>query len=360
MVKTRGSDSRNWARGALAFFWIVLAGFSGVYLFTLLTDPTAFGGQVTRLNPSEAPAGSELASSSLDADEVSKMKSTLRELSQQMAEINTRLKPIEKAVGPVASLSPSNTETTTTSQPEPVVPPSPPAAASPPPSAAPASQTVKPSEKPAEAAKPAEAPKPAQTAALEPKPAEKRSTPEVKPPAPSASSAPAAEEPADEGENYVEPTPPPVTVSEPDEDVPEESSSPSLSSNLSAPTPPKSPSPPSPTVGTESVKPAGSTESAMLDPTALPPAANDGTTRYGIEIGVVAKQDGLRPLWREFLTNHAALVAGLQPRRVLAPDKKWRLIAGPFSNAAEAAQACALFKKASRPCEATVFAGDSL
>ena len=44
----------------------------------------------------------------------------------------------------------------------------------------------------------------------------------------------------------------------------------------------------------------------------------------------------LRPLWREFLTNHAALVAGLQPRRVLAPDKKWRLIAGPFGSADEA------------------------
>ena len=80
----------------------------------------------------------------------------------------------------------------------------------------------------------------------------------------------------------------------------------------------------------------------------------------GIEIGTVAKQDALRPLWREFLTNHAALVAGLQPRRVLAPDKKWRLIAGPFANAAEATQACALFKKASQPCEATVYAGDSL
>ena len=95
-------------------------------------------------------------------------------------------------------------------------------------------------------------------------------------------------------------------------------------------------------------------------PSSLPPAANDGSTRYGIEIGTVAKQDGLRPLWREFLTNHAALVAGLQPRRVLAPDKKWRLVAGPFANAAEAEQACALFKKASRPCEATVYAGDGL
>ena len=102
------------------------------------------------------------------------------------------------------------------------------------------------------------------------------------------------------------------------------------------------------------------TETAALDPIELPPAANDGSTRYGIEIGAVAKQDGLRPLWREYLTNHAALVAGLQPRRVLAPDKKWRLIAGPFTSAEEATQACALFKKAARPCEATVYAGDAL
>ena len=41
------------------------------------------------------------------------------------------------------------------------------------------------------------------------------------------------------------------------------------------------------------------------------------------------------------------------------PDKKWRLIAGPFSSAAEAMQACGLFKKADMPCEATVFAGDA-
>jgi hypothetical protein len=102
------------------------------------------------------------------------------------------------------------------------------------------------------------------------------------------------------------------------------------------------------------------TETAALDPIALPPAANDGSTRYGIEIGNVDNRDKLRPLWREFLTNHAALVAGLQPRRVLAPDKKWRLIAGPFGSAAEAEQACALFQKASRPCEATVYAGDVL
>ena len=65
-------------------------------------------------------------------------------------------------------------------------------------------------------------------------------------------------------------------------------------------------------------------------------------------------------MWRNLLTNHAALVAGLQARRVMAPDKKWRLIAGPFANAAEANQACLLFKKVQKACEATVFAGDSL
>jgi SPOR domain len=364
MIKDRRRGARNWARGAFAFFWILLAGVSGVYLFTLLTNPSALGNQVLRVNSGEAPPGSEQASSSLDSDEVSEIKSSLRELSRQMAEINTRQKAIEKAVGPVASLSSEESATTSTPPPEPVTPPAPAIAAAP--------EAVKP--KPAEARKPAEAPKPAQTTALEPKPVEK-SAAEVKPAAPSASSAPAPEASSDEDNNEAEPTPPPVTVSEPDEPIPEESSTPTLSSNLSAPTPPKpetapktqsastpkteNASPAAP-MGTGEAKPSGPAEIAALDPTALPPAANDGSTRYGIEIGVVAKQDGLRPLWREFLTNHAALVAGLQPRRVLAPDKKWRLVAGPFSNAAEATQACALFKKAQKPCEPTVYAGDSL
>src|SRR6185436_19741982 len=100
----------------------------------------------------------------------------------------------------------------------------------------------------------------------------------------------------------------------------------------------------------------GTTDMAALVAPNIPP----GTTRFGIELGTVDKQDAVRPMWRNLLTNHAALVAGLQARRVIAPDKKWRLIAGPFSSAAEAMQACTLFKKADMPCEATVFAGDSL
>ena len=102
--------------------------------------------------------------------------------------------------------------------------------------------------------------------------------------------------------------------------------------------------------------PGSDGEVAALAAPDIPP----GTTRFGIELGTVEKQDGIRPMWRNLLTNHAALVAGLQARRIIAPNKQWRLIAGPFSSAAEALQACALFKKANMPCEATVFAGDAL
>jgi WXXGXW repeat (2 copies) len=99
------------------------------------------------------------------------------------------------------------------------------------------------------------------------------------------------------------------------------------------------------------------TQTANLEPTInIPP----GTTRFGIEIGTVEKQTGLRRLWRDILTKHAGLVAGLQVRSVLAPDKKWQLIAGPFGSAAEATQVCGLFKKENLKCEATVFAGDEL
>lgn len=387
MLKDRRSGSRSWTRGLFAFFWIVLAGFSGLYLFTVFADPTALGGQTIALNPlpiGETPAAPSAATPSsappaLTADQASELietnaardndfaeiKATLRELSQQMAEFNTRLKPIEKVIGPVASLPSSASVTTSYPNHEPPVPaagpptqakkpdvPSPPPA--PPVEAKMKPPEPKPVEKPVEEAKPApvEEAKPVEQAAVEAKPA-----------------APAPQE--------VKPAPkpfePPSVVVSPLDDDPaaeDKADEDSSDSDVSAPAPATAEETPSaspagspsssPPPSTESAKAAEATESASLDPVALPPAANDGTTRYGIEIGIVAKQDGLRPLWREFLTDHSALVAGLQPRRVLAPDKKWRLIAGPFANSAEAAQACALFKKASRACEPTVYAGDGL
>jgi hypothetical protein len=168
-------------------------------------------------------------------------------------------------------------------------------------------------------ARPPEPPKPAVTAAPPPPPVE------AKP-----------EKPVAEAPDDVRPAPKPAETSS-DQDTSE--------------------TPPSPVTADE--PPSESTETANLTPPPAPPSIPPGTTRFGIEIGSVGKQDDVRPMWRNLLTNHAALVAGLQARRVMAPDKKWRLIAGPFSSAAEAMQACGLFKKADMPCEATVFAGDA-
>ena len=143
MIKDRRSgrsSSRNWTRGFFAFFWIVLAGFSGLYLFSVFADPSALGGQTIGLNPlpigetpaaASSPATPPSDTAALTADQASELietnaardndfaeiKATLRELSQQMAELNTRLKPIEKVVGPVASLPSS--ASVTTSYPEP-------------------------------------------------------------------------------------------------------------------------------------------------------------------------------------------------------------------------------------------------
>jgi sporulation related protein len=345
MARYRRTGSRNWTRGLFATFWILLGGLSGAYLFTALTNPTALGGQLVSLNAGgTAPASdgttAAIGTSGSSDRELAEIKATLRELSEQMAALTAKVGPVAALPSDARSETPPATETKT-----------PEAAAAPPapPPAEPPAEEVKPA--PAEETKPAEAPK------EEPKPVEQAAvTPaeEIKP------------APATPSE------PPPVAVSPLEEDAPEGGAMPAAETPPPAPpvavqeapaSPPQAaatPAPASPAAETPAPAPPAATESAALDPIALPPAANDGSTRYGIEIGTVAKQDALRPLWREFLTNHAALVAGLQPRRVLAPDKKWRLIAGPFGSADEASQACALFKKASRPCEATVYAGDAL
>jgi hypothetical protein len=330
-------------RGVLAFFWIALAGVSGVYLYSAFANPAALDGQLA--NP--LPVGSGDMTSAVNGSgardqELAEIKSSLRQLTQQMAAISTKLNldpgalaSAEVSADAEAAAEPESPAAPASKAAEPEGAAAPPA---PPPPAPPVAQA-----KPAEAPKPAPQPeaKPVEQAAVDVKP----TPPEMKP-------AP-------------KPYEPPAVAVAPIDDLPVEEES-ETSSDASTPTPPPpaaEPAPmPTPAASPSTPEPStpAPTESAALDPVALPPAANDGSTRYGIEIGVVVKQDGLRPLWREYLTKHAALVAGLQPRRVLAPDKKWRLIAGPFSSAAEASQACTLFKKASQPCEATVYAGDSL
>ena len=376
MALHRQRGSRNWARGIFAFFWIALGGVSGLYLYTAFADPSALGGQLVRLNPVGAGDTTAALSSASPDQQLAALEASLRDLTQQVAALSSRLKAEDKeaANSPESSAKTSQSEPaapspTAPEAPKPEVAAAPPAS-SPPPSPPAEQAAAKPEEKPAETPKPVETAKPAETATPEAKPteqaaAEVTATPPAAEPAPKPFEPPPVvvspmdDLPAEEGSNSGTNTP--ATLSPPASNGTEPSTpSPATPASSSSPAAPSSTSSPvGPALPSSSSAPAP-IESAALDPVALPPAANDGSTRYGIEIGIVAKQDALRPLWREFLTKHGALVAGLQPRRVLAPDKKWRLIAGPFASAAEATQACALFKKASRPCEATVYAGDGL
>jgi hypothetical protein len=104
MLKRRGKGSPNWARGVFAAFWIVLAGVSGVYLFSAFTDPT-LGGQLVQLNPlpgGRLVRGDDVGrcggqSSGARDQELAEIKASLRELSQQVAELSSRLSPAEKS-----------------------------------------------------------------------------------------------------------------------------------------------------------------------------------------------------------------------------------------------------------------------
>lgn len=332
----RRKGGRSWARGAFAFLWIVLGGASSLYLYMLITDPAALGGQSIQLSAITGDLSTTSATSApvsgdpseIGVEELAQLKVAVEQMSQKLSEINNRLKPIEKVVGPVVALPPAASVTT-----------SPPAAAvMPVPEAA------------AEAQPEPAAEEPGEEDVVDEDTLEETVVVEAEPAPPPVAVAPPEPEPQAEAV----PAEPPAVVSAPmdEEPAPEVDAVPTQTAEAAPDTAPEAPA--------AAETPAEPGEIASLDPVELPPAANDGSTRYGIEIGVVAKRDELRPLWREYLTNHAALVAGLQPRRILAPDKKWRLIAGPFANAQDAEGACTLFKKADRPCAATVYAGDGL
>ena len=318
-------SGRNWIPGLFAAFWILLAVFSAAYLFRIVTEPqaqraeSAVASPATTAATSAAPAPSSAPSalseqqaealiqaSEAKDKEIGELRAAVQDLSGQVTALGSRLKPLERVLGPVAALPSSTSVTTSPPSPEPNTPIArPPELPKPSVSAAPPTPSVTVDE-PNEEPKPAPQAKPVQKPVAAPS---GEAAAEARPGDPS----PPEEEAGDAGG--------PATADDPD------------------------------------AKPdSGSRETAALTPpSSIPP----GTTRFGIEIGSVGKQEEIKPLWRGLLTNHAALVAGLQPRRVMAPDKKWRLIAGPFSSAAEAMQACGLFKKADMPCEATVYAGDA-
>lgn len=363
VAQDRRSGRGSWIPGLLATFWLILAGVSGAYLFYVVTDPDARL-QKALASPVATPdpkSGGKLPAEGVSAEEaaaltdaieakekeIAKLKSELKHLSSEVAAFDGRLKPIEKVLGPVAALPRS---TSVTTSPPAGTPPHESAAAAPAP--APVEGAPEPPPPPAAEAAPEPA---APEAAATPEPAEPAAAPDVEertladveasqPPVPAQNPMPRTAAPAAEAEPEPAGAPAETELAA----VPEAAASEDQTA--------EPPSPDETAAEAPAADAEGPSEIAALVAPDIPP----GTTRFGIELGSVEKQEGVRPMWRSLLTNHAALVAGLQARRIIAPDKKWRLIAGPFSSAAEAMQACTLFKKANMPCEATVFAGDAL
>ena len=394
MNDRQSSSMRSWVPGLFATFWILLAAFSAAYLFRIVTEPHA-GQETAQAEPvavqAPPPLSVEQASALISGNEakdreIAELRSQVGLLSQQMTELNTRLQPLEKVLGPVAAL-PSGGAVTTS-------PPSPGAEvlATPPPEPKPPAKLSKQEAAKQEAAKKEAAKQEAakqeaakqeaakqeaakqeaakqeaakqeaaKQEAAKQEAAKQEAAKQEAAKQEAAKQEAAKQEAAKEAEKPAEPATPSATSTPPSDTTTPPSTQVASANQTSGgtETPSSSAAAPSDTSGSASstTEAPAPVETANLSGSAIP--IPPGTTRFGIEIGGADKQDGLRPLWKDLISNHAALVAGLQAKRVLAPDKKWRLVAGPFANVDEATQACGLFKKANLPCEATVFAGDA-
>ena len=129
-IKDR-SGGRNWIPGLFAGFWILLAVFSAAYLFRIVTEPqaqraeSAVASPATTAATSAAPATSSappalseqqaealIQASEAKDKEIGELRAAVQDLSGQVTALSSRLKPLERVLGPVAAL-PSSTSVTT-------------------------------------------------------------------------------------------------------------------------------------------------------------------------------------------------------------------------------------------------------
>lgn len=118
--------------------------------------------------------------------------------------------------------------------------------------------------------------------------------------------------------------------------------------------------------------PLGRTGSIELSPDAgnssLHPKSTDTpviATEFGIDLGAATSMDGLRKIWRSTRAVHTAALAGLTPivtieERGANQPLRFRLVAGPLRNAADAARLCVLLMEKAKDCKTSVFDGQRL
>lgn len=128
---------------------------------------------------------------------------------------------------------------------------------------------------------------------------------------------------------------------------------------LSDPAPSAEPAPAAPettaTIQTAAVEPAPAAAEVVATPVAR--------TEFGVDIGGANSVDGLRAIWRGISKSKA--LTGLRPimmvkERATGLGMQLRLVAGPITDAAEAAKICAALTESNRPCETSIFDGQRL
>ncbi len=87
-------------------------------------------------------------------------------------------------------------------------------------------------------------------------------------------------------------------------------------------------------------------------------------TDFGVDLGGAANFDALAERWKSFKSKHPDLLGDLVPmvaaREDVDREIELRLVAGPFSNAADAAVFCARFHDEGVRCRPAVFEGQRL
>jgi hypothetical protein len=98
----------------------------------------------------------------------------------------------------------------------------------------------------------------------------------------------------------------------------------------------------------------------------LPSAGVVRRTEFGVDLGTAKSIEGLRAVWRSAIKSNAQHLASLQPiivvkERTDGLGMQLRLVAGPLSDAAEAAKICAgLLTESNRACETSIYEGQRL
>lgn len=101
-------------------------------------------------------------------------------------------------------------------------------------------------------------------------------------------------------------------------------------------------------------------------PVEMPSAAIVRKTEFGVDLGGANSIEGLRALWRGVTKSNLQQLTSLQPIIVVKErhdglGMQLRLVAGPLSDAAEAAKVCAgVLTESNRACETSVYEGQRL